>query len=566
MPNRSGLERVWSQCCPFSRLVPLVEDGVSRCMIIFWLRAQASGPSSQVQQRPAADGETNEDVKVIAVLTCESINAVWSEVPRGGHNAWAVHPMIYKMMDGSIPFFLRLGASHDISPPPLKGKYCWNVIELDYHYPYSRLELRGGGADEEALVRLIRGQTFWVPTSGGEMVAGISPNPASSVWDGCGPDLSSFSSSRQSSALVASISAFALASIQSTAADGSVRAMPDGDVPVVAEWSVKPALIPGDAEADLVLIAVLESATGTVAAPLRRSHRLADQIQTVRAEDCLRSACTGTAICHGSPAGGSCGLAGGSGDADGSLQTHDLSAGLSASIAALEAGASGNPRIHAGLAALEARFEITEDADRLEKATAIKKQLKRMKPDAAEAYLDPTRTETEDQAGMCAVVADLESLLQKSKDMDYMEGFLVVDKQPDVFAESVVVTDAEGSVRASPDTPDADVVIPEPGDMELERRPEVSVNYVLVDELDRIAQTTDLLEEVWHRRCLSADLLKRVVRLTGPRWRAAAKFDMRRELKVRASEHADLTWTCECGHVVIPDFRRHCRVSYDRRR
>jgi hypothetical protein len=103
MPNRSGLERVWSQCCPFSRLVPLVEDGVSRCMIIFWLRAQASGPSSQVQQRPAADGETNEDVKVIAVLTCESINAVWSEVPRGGHNAWAVHPMIYNMMDGSIP-------------------------------------------------------------------------------------------------------------------------------------------------------------------------------------------------------------------------------------------------------------------------------------------------------------------------------------------------------------------------------------------------------------------------------------------------------------------------------
>ena len=43
-----------------------------------------------------------------------------------------------------------------------------------------------------------------------------------------------------------------------------------------------------------------------------------------------------------------------------------------------------------------------------------------------------------------------------------------------------------------------------------------------------------------------------VERLTGLRGRTAAKFDMRRELKARAEEHEDLTWTCECGHVVIP--------------
>jgi hypothetical protein len=172
------------------------------------------------------------------------------------YHTWAVHPMIYKMMDACIPFCWALRISRD--------KYSWNTIEIDYRYPHPSLELRRGGADEEAFVVLIRGQTFWVPTSGGEMVAGISLNPGSSVWDGRGPDLSSFSISRQSNAVVALISGSAPASILLTAADRSVRAMPDGDVPVVAEWNVKPTLIPEAAAVDFVdkLIAVLESATG----------------------------------------------------------------------------------------------------------------------------------------------------------------------------------------------------------------------------------------------------------------------------------------------------------------
>jgi hypothetical protein len=74
-------------------------------------------------------------------------------------------------------------------------------------------------ADEEALVRSLRRQTFVFPTSGGEVVAGISLNPAASSWDGRGPGSSSSSASAQ-------------ASSQPMAARGSVRAMPGGDVPV----------------------------------------------------------------------------------------------------------------------------------------------------------------------------------------------------------------------------------------------------------------------------------------------------------------------------------------------
>jgi hypothetical protein len=104
--------------------------------------------------------------------------------------------------------------------PPLEAKDLWNAMEIDYHYPHPRLELRRGGTDEEALVRSTCGQTFLFPTSGGEVVAGISLNPAASVWDGRGPGSSSSSASTR-------------ASSQPLAALGSVRATPDGDVPVI---------------------------------------------------------------------------------------------------------------------------------------------------------------------------------------------------------------------------------------------------------------------------------------------------------------------------------------------
>jgi hypothetical protein len=73
--------------------------------------------------------------------------------------------------------------------------------------------------DEEALVRSLRRQTFVFPTSGGEVVAGISLNPAALSWDGRRLDSSSRTASAQ-------------ASSQPMAALGSVRAMPGGDVPV----------------------------------------------------------------------------------------------------------------------------------------------------------------------------------------------------------------------------------------------------------------------------------------------------------------------------------------------
>ena len=127
------------------------------------------------------------------------------------HNTWTVHPFIYKMTDGFIPFrfLLTLTASRAISPP-LEAVDFWNAMEIDYHYPHPRLELRRGGVDDEALVRSTRGQTFKFPASAGEMVAGVSLNPAASVWDNCGPDSSILSS-------------------QLAAVDGSVRAVPDGD-------------------------------------------------------------------------------------------------------------------------------------------------------------------------------------------------------------------------------------------------------------------------------------------------------------------------------------------------
>ena len=42
------------------------------------------GRSRQCSSGPAAEVETNEDVKVGTTLTCESIRTAWSEVPRGG--------------------------------------------------------------------------------------------------------------------------------------------------------------------------------------------------------------------------------------------------------------------------------------------------------------------------------------------------------------------------------------------------------------------------------------------------------------------------------------------------
>jgi hypothetical protein len=137
------------------------------------------------------------------------------------HNKWGVHPMTYITVDGFIPFrfLLALGASHSHISHLLEAKDWWNAMEIGCHYPAPRLELRRGGTDEEALLGSLHRQTFVFPTSGGEVVAGISLNPAASSWDGCSPGSSSSSASAQ-------------ASSQPMAARGSVRAMPGGDVPV----------------------------------------------------------------------------------------------------------------------------------------------------------------------------------------------------------------------------------------------------------------------------------------------------------------------------------------------
>jgi hypothetical protein len=156
------------------------------------------------KQVPAADASRME-VQVQLFRRSEAAYTIMLMVTR--HNTWEVHPAIYKMVDGFIPFrfLLTLEASRNINPP-LEAKDFWNAMEIDYLYPDPRLDLRRGAADEEVLVRSTRRQTFWFPTSCGKMAARADLNPAALVSDDSGPSSSSTSRFRPLSGVLASSS------------------------------------------------------------------------------------------------------------------------------------------------------------------------------------------------------------------------------------------------------------------------------------------------------------------------------------------------------------------------
>jgi hypothetical protein len=117
---------------------------------------------------------------------------------------------------------LMLSASRKEISPPLEAADFWNAMEIDYHYPKPRLEIRRGGVHGEAVVRSLRGHSYDFPNSPfSTVVAGVSLHPAASPWI-----REAFGVSQGSS----SSSASSQASSQPMAARGSVRALPDGDV------------------------------------------------------------------------------------------------------------------------------------------------------------------------------------------------------------------------------------------------------------------------------------------------------------------------------------------------